>query len=302
MPAPHRPWGRRAARTARRTALHALLIAVSALMAYPFIYGLLAALSTLPEYQTATAFPLPHHPSLDHLRAVFAAVDLAGMLARSAFRAAWYGFWPALLALLSGYAFARLRFPLKRAALVAMLSGLMLPGQVSVVPTFIMMARWPLAGGNDLWGQGGTGLLNSWGALLSLGLLNGFELLLIMQAIRTVPPAYEEQARIDGAGLLRIIFSIVAPTIRPVLAALILLNVLQDWNDYWTPFIFTDGGALATVSLGIASYAGAIMADGQPDYPLLFAGATIAMAPCIAIFLLFQRSLVGGLAATGLQG
>jgi multiple sugar transport system permease protein len=294
-----RPW---ASRTLRAACLHAVLLIGSLAMAYPFLYGVLAAFSTVTDYQTATVLPFPRHLSLDNLRLVFAGADVPGMLARSAFRAAWYGFWPTLLALLSGYAFARLRFPFKRAALLVLLSGLMLPGQVSVVPTFIMMAHWPLAGGNNLWGQGGRGLLDSWGVLLTLGLLSGFELLLVMQAIRTVAVAYEEQARIDGAGLLRIIFTIVAPAIKPVLAALIVLNMIQDWNDYWTPFIFTDGGSLSTISLGVANYAGAIMADGQPNYPLLFTGAIVAMLPTIGLFLVFQRYVVQGIAAAGLQG
>jgi len=283
-------------------AIHLVLIAGSVVMAFPFVYGLLAAFSTLHEYETAVLLPMPHRLSLDNLQAVFAGADFGTMYRNSAIRAAWYGFWPTLLALLSGYAFARLRFPGRKICFLLLLSGLMIPSQVSIVPTYIMAAHWPLLGGNDIWGHGGTGMVNSWWALLSLGLINGYEMFLVRQSIGAVPYEYEEAARIDGTGVLRLIFTIYAPMIKPVLATLTIINVINNWNDFWTPLIFTNGGDLNTVTLGATNFAGVLLQSGEPNYPLLFMGATVAMLPTILIFLFFQRYLVQGFAHAGLKG
>ncbi len=287
--------------------IHLTLITGSIVMAFPFIYGVLAALSTLQEFQSATVVPIPHHLSLDNVWAIFAGADFGLMFRNSTIRALWYGFCPTVLALLAGYAFARLQFPGRRIAFMLLLSGLMIPGQATAVPTYIMAAHFPLIGGNNILGQhipGGTGagMINTWWALLSLGLINGFEMFLIKQGIQTVPYEYEEAARIDGAGTLRIIFRIYAPMIKPVIATLTIINMIAAWNDYWTPLIYTDGGALNTVSLGVTTFAGAVLNSGLPNYPLIFTGLTVGMLPTIVIFLFFQRYLVQGFSLSGLKG
>lgn len=290
------------------TAIHVILIVGSLVMAYPFIYGLLAGFSTIGEYEQATILPIPHHVSLDNLSAIFGDADFGLMFRNSAIRAAWYAAVPTLLALLSGYGFARLRFPGRDLAFVLLLASLMVPGQVSIVPLYIMAAHWPLLGGNDILGQGGTGMVNSWWALLALGLVNAYAIFFIRQSIRSIPLDYEDAARIDGAGVLRIIFRVYLPMLKPVVATVAILSTIigtsaiSIWNDYFVPLIFTDGGALNTIALGTTNFAGAMITNGQVNYPLLFIGATIAMTPTILVFLIFQRYLVQGFAMTGIKG
>jgi multiple sugar transport system permease protein len=283
--------------------IHLVLAAGCVVMAFPLLYGLLAGLSTLPEYETAVFIPIPHHLSLNNLWDVFNGADFGVMFRNTALRAAWYGFFPTLLALVSGFAFARLRFPGRRAAFLLLLASLMVPGQVSIVPLYIMVARWPLVGGNDLWGQGGTGMLNTWWALLALGLVNAYAIFLIKQSIESVPIEYDEAARIDGAHVLRIIFQIHLPMLKPVVATLAILQVIGTWNDYWVPLIFaSDNPDLNTVALGATNFVGAVLVSGQPNFPLLFMGSTVAMLPTILIFMFFQRYLVQGFAMTGIKG
>ena len=288
--------------------IHALLIAGSVVMAYPFVYGLLAGLSTMVEFSRAVFIPMPRRLSLDNLNAVFAGADFGTMFRNSTLISVWYAFFPALLALVSGYAFARLRFPGKNLAFLLLLASLMVPGQVSIVPIYIMAARWPLLGGNNILGQGGSGMVDTWWALLSLGLVNAYAIFFLRQAISTVPYEYDEAARMDGAGVLRIIFQIYLPMLKPVMATVAILSTIigtsaiNKWNDYFTPLIFTNGGELNTVSLGATNFAGAVLANGQPNYPLLFMGASISMLPTILVFLVFQRYLVQGFAMTGIKG
>ncbi len=290
-------------RSAAAAGIHALLIAGSLVMVFPLLYGTMAGLASLPEYVTAIFMPIPHRLSLDNLWAVFAGADFALMYRNTLIRSLWYGLWPTLLALLSGYAFARLRFPGRKTAFLLLLASMMVPGQVSIVPLYIMAARWPLIGGNDIWGQGGTGMLNTWWALLALGLVNAYAVFLIKQSIESVPLEYDEAAKIDGANVLRIIFTIYLPMLKPVVATLAILQMIGTWNDYWTPLIFaSDNPDLTTIALGATNFAGAVLANGQPNYPLLFMGATVAMLPTILIFLFFQRYLVQGFAMTGIKG
>jgi len=277
-------------------AIQAALIIGSAVMAFPFVYGALGALSSLTDYERAGLLLIPHHLSLvSNLQAVLSGVDFWVIFRNTALRALWYGFWPSLLALLSGYAIARLRFPGRRVVFILLLSGLMVPQQTTTVPTFLLMSHWPLVGGNNLQGQGGTGMIDTWGALLLLGLISGFEMFLIKQAIEQIPYEYEEAARMDGAGVLRIIFTLYAPMLKAPLATLTLINMINIWNDYYTPLIFTpNNAAITTLSLGMTNYASSLIkqANGIPPYPLLFMGATVAMLPTIIIFLFFQRYIV----------
>jgi len=295
-------------RRAERVCIHAALILGSLIMAYPFVYGLLAGFATIREYEQAVFLPLPHHLSLDNVFGVFGAADFGLMFRNTLLRTTWYALAGSLIALLCGYAFARLRFPGRNVAFVLLLSSLMVPGPVVVVPLFIMVAHAPLIGGNNLLGQGGHGMVNTWWALLSLSLVNPYAIFFMRQAIQSVPLDYEEAARIDGASVLRIIFQVYVPLLSPVIATVAILSTIigtsaiSVWNDYFIPLIFTDGGQLNTIALGTTNFAGAILTNGQPNYPLLFMGSTIAMLPTILVFLIFQRYLVQGFAATGIKG
>jgi multiple sugar transport system permease protein len=283
--------------------VHAVLIAGSVAMAYPLLYSLVAGVSTRQEIAAAAFMPIPHHLNLAALPTIFGGDYFPVLFRNTTIRALWYGFWPILLALLSGYAFARLRFPGRRVAFLLLLASLMVPGQVSIVPLYIMVTRWPLIGGNDLFGQGGTGMLNTWWALLALGLVNVYAIFLIKQSIEAVPMEYDEAARSDGANVLRIIFQIHLPMLKPVIATLVILAMISTWNDFWTPLIFTlDNRDLATIALGVANYGSYSIGGPQGTSPTFFLATAAAMLPPIAIYLFFQRYLVQGFAMVGIKG
>ncbi len=132
----------------------------------------------------------------------------------------------------------------------------MLPGIVFQVPTFVMMARWPLAGGNDIMGQGGYGLINQWPALLITGLVNVFYIFMFRQTFSTIPNDFEEAARVDGAGTLRCLWSVYLPMLKPTFTVLIIFQFVAIWNDYiWPLFVSTGNRAIWTLSLGFQSLA-----------------------------------------------
>ncbi len=300
-----------ARRHAGSASIHALLLIGGAIMAYPFVFGVLASFCTIPDYEQAVVLPVPVHFTLDNVNTMLKNPDLWMWLRNSAIRCTWFAVIPSLLSLTSGYAFARLRFPGRGICFMLLLASLMVPGTVTLAPIFVMISRCPLLGGNNILGAGGTGMYDSWWALLSLGLVNAFSIFFVRQTIQSVPIDYDESARIDGSGVLRVIFSIYLPMMKPVMITVAVLStatpsVIAVWNDYLTPLIFTSGATnvdITPISTGVTSYATSLeIAQQIPNYPLLFAAAMLAMLPTIVIFFLFQRYLVQGFASVGIKG
>ena len=163
--------------------VYVILIASSLVMAYPLIFGILGSLGTGEDYLRSPWLPIPNAPSLNAYVAVFNSgrVDMLLWIQNTLLRAGWYILIPGTLAVLVGYALSKLHFKGRETVFLYILSSMVLPGIVINIATFVMMARWPLAGGNDILGQGGRGLLNQWPALLMPGLVNAYFIFLFRQ-------------------------------------------------------------------------------------------------------------------------
>ena len=187
------------------------------------------------------------------------------------------------------------------------LIGLMVPGMLISLPVYMIMVHFPLAGGNNILGMGGEGFLNSWGALLVLGMVPVFSVFLLKQNFDMLPFEYEEAAIMDGAGLFTILFRIYVPMLKPVLAVIIVQTFIGTWNEYFMPMLLVarrpDLTALAVaLQRMIARYA---MAAGQgvgmPRFGLIFAGGTLMCAPPILLYAAMQRYFVRGLVGIGIR-
>src|SRR6185312_168412 len=182
------------------------------------------------------------------------------------------------------YAFARLRFPGRNLIFGGFLSVLMVPPQLFIIPQYQIMS--------DL------GWLNSLQALIVPGLFSAFGVFLLRQFFLGLPPELEEAARIDGAGPLRIYWSVMLPLARPGLVALGILTMIWSWNDLLWPLVVNNDPREMTLSAGLASLQGQFMTD----YPVLMAGALMATVPVIAVFVILQRRVIEGIALTGTKG
>jgi multiple sugar transport system permease protein len=181
---------------------------------------------------------------------------------------------------------------------------MMVPGIVYVLPTFIGLARFPYVGGNDAYGQGGSGFINTWGALLMPGLVNAFYIFLMRQAFQAIPRDYEEAARVDGANTVQILYKVYVPLLAPALVVLVIFQFVNVWNDYLTPLVFAGSNpAIAPVALGAQMFIRSTgMELGRPNYPRMFAVATIVTLPIIVLFIVLQRYFVQGVQGMGLKG
>ena len=190
-----------------------------------------------------------------------------------------------VLCSLAAYAFARIRFLGRGIVYFLLLATLMVPLQVVLIPTFLIV--------KDL------GLIDRLGALIVPNLVNVFGIFMLTQFFRTLPVELEEAARIDGASRLGILVRIVLPLSLPALATLAVIQFLWTWNDFLWPLvtILTKQEAF-TLQLGLATFQGA----HQTQWHYVAAANIMSMLPLLVLFLLAQRFFVRGIATQGLKG
>jgi multiple sugar transport system permease protein len=307
--------GKRKALEPGRILIYAFLIIGSLMMAYPMIYAVLGSLNEIETFYLHPWLPYPETLYLENYTVLFTQrfSELAPLwrwTLNTLIRIAWYILIPGTVAVLAGYVFARLKFWGRDTAFLYLLSSLMIPGIVFWIPTYVIMARFPGAGGNDWMGQGGTGFVNHFAGLLIPGLVNVFYIFMLRQTFYTIPADFEEAARVDGAGTARVLWEIYLPMLKPVLTVLVIFQFVSIWNDYQWPLIISSGNReIWTMSLGIqraltttASLKGYPPGTAIQDYPFAFALATVATLPLVLLFLRLQSYFVEGVQGFALRG
>lgn len=199
---------------------------------------------------------------------------------------------------MAGYAFAKLRFPGRRGLFLIILATIMIPIQVTLIPLFLMFKRAPFLGGNNAFGIGGTGLLDTYGALILPGLATTLGVYLMREFFRMLPGDLLDAARVDGLSEFAIFRRIFLPLAKPGLAAVAIFNFTFAWNDFIFPLIMTSSADMRTLQVGLTTYRGHFGTDWQ----LLMAAVTMTTLPIFLVFLVGQRFFVRGIALTGIRG
>ncbi len=264
--------------------VHLVLVIAAAFMVMPFVWEILTSFKTNHEVSSLPPTLLPADPTLRAYETFFASVPFLQQFAVSAVSLVMRVVGQVLVAALAGYAFARLRFPGRNVLFLVYLLMLMVPSQLFLLGQFEIMK--------------GLGLLSTLPALAIPGIFSAFGTFLMRQAFLTMPKEFEEAARLDGAGTLRIFWSVMLPMARPMVAALAVLTSLYSWNDLLWPLIVTPTGGNRPLTVGLAAMQGQF----GTDYPALMAGALICTAPLVLVFLVLQRQFFAGIASSGLKG
>ena len=264
--------------------IHTVLIVAAVLMIVPFVWQILTAFKTSNEVASLPPTILPATPTLAGFETFFASVPFWAQFGVSAVSLVLRVAGQVLVAALAGYAFARLRFPGRNLIFALFLLMLMVPSQLFLLGQFDIMK--------------GLGLLNTVPALAIPGIFSAFGTFLMRQAFVTMPKEYEEAARLDGAGTLRVFWSVMLPMARPMLAALAVLTSLYSWNDLLWPLIVTPAGDNRPLTVGLASMQGQF----GTNYPALMAGALVCTLPLVIVFIVLQRQFFAGIASSGLKG
>lgn len=292
-----------------RLVMYAVLIVGSLFMAFPLLYGFFGSLCSFEEFYNSPLFPFPRHLYLENYRVLFTpSVSLGLWVANTLVRIGWYILIPGTVAVFAGYAFARLQARGRDAVFLYLLSSMMLPGIVYFIPTYIMLARFPGSGGNNWLGQGGHGFINEWPALLLTGWVNVYYIFLLRQTYYSIPSDFEEAARVDGAGTLRVLWDVYLPMLKPTLTVLVIFQFVSLWNDYQWPLIVSAGNPkITTLALGVQRtlLSGAYIKKLPPsttDWPFAFALAMVATLPTVLLFLWLQSYFVEGVQGFALKG
>jgi multiple sugar transport system permease protein len=189
---------------------------------------------------------------------------------------------------LVAYGFSRIPFRGKDMLFALCLSTMMLPGQVTMVPLYMLFAR--------------LGLVDTyWPLILPAFFGSPFYIFLLRQFFLTIPREYDEAALLDGAGRLRIYWSIVLPQARPALVAVAIFTFMGTWNDFFGPLIYINSPEKATLTLGLSMLKSQIVGTGMTQWHLLMAAAVLVMVPNVLLFFVAQKHLVKGIAAGGLR-
>lgn len=280
-----------AGRTARRRALlewiavHSLGLAAALFFTLPFVFVVLTSL--MSDQQALTRDLLPDTWEWGNYAEVF---DTPGFLTWWRNTLVYAGLGTALTVVSSvpvAYALAKFRFRGRNLTLMLVISMMMLPPQVVVIPMYLFWAKQL-----DLSGS-------LWPLIIPMAFGDAFSIFLLRQFLTTIPNEYLDAARVDGCGELRTLLRVVLPMARPGIAAVALFQFFYAWNDYFGPQIYaSENPAAWTLSYGLESFKGA----RHTDWNLTMAATVLVMAPVILVFFFAQKAFVEGVTLTGVKG
>jgi ABC-type glycerol-3-phosphate transport system permease component len=270
-------------RIAGKTILYLLLLFFGALMVMPFYWMIVTSFQTPQKLITFPPTWWPSPPTLEHFRSAIAQAPFLLYYRNSLIVAAISVGCSILFGLFAGYAFAVYRFPLQGFFFILILSTLMVPIQVTSVSLYILMARF--------------GWIDTFPGILAPNFASAFGVFFMRQTIKGMPLDLIDAARIDGAGEIRIVLTIIAPLVKSVIATIALILFIDSWNDFLWPVIVINSQALRTIPVGIAFFKDPYRISFGP----LMAATSIATVPMILIYLFVQRYIIKGIATTGLK-
>jgi ABC-type glycerol-3-phosphate transport system permease component len=262
-----------------------LLTAFSALMIYPFLWLVFGSFKTNTDILQQPIQLLPREWTTSGFDLVWGTSGLPRAYFNSLFVSALIVFSTLLTSSLGGYVFARLHFPGRQLVFYFILATTMVPFVTLLIPLYLVML--------DL------GLLNSYAGLWIPAGVSSFGIFLCRQFIQGIPQELYEAAKVDGAGDFRIYWEIILPLIRPVLSALAIFSFLGAFNSYLWPLVVLNDQDLYTLPLILVQIS---TSQGVSNYQAVMAGSLLASIPTIAVYLIFQKNFVRGIALSGIKG
>ena len=285
------------ARSLVTIAIHPLALAISVIMVFPFLWMVSSSVKPDTELFRFPPTLIPSQWRFQNYAEAWEAARFSRYFGNSVVVSVSGTLLTLAVCSLAAYAFSKLEFQGREAIFWLVLGSQMIPGIITLIPSFLVVKSIPLAGGNDPLGKGGYGWLNSYAGLIIPGAGGAFGVFLLRQFFLTVPDDLLDAARIDGCSDLGIFAQIVLPLARPALAALSIFTFQGYWNDFIWPLVITTQDQFRTIQLGLVVFRQRFTTDWGP----LMAGVTIATAPMLLVFLLAQRYFVRGIALTGMR-
>jgi multiple sugar transport system permease protein len=262
----------------------ATLLVFAIIWLIPIAWAIDTALKPNAETTKVPVTWLIENPTLDSFRAVLEQGDMVNWLATSFITSSAITFLTVLTASMAAYTLSRMRFRGQKYVFVLILAGIMIPGQVLIVPQFREMEL--------------LGLLNTYWAVILPQVPAAIAVFIFKQFFDGIPRELEDAARTDGASPWLVYRRIIVPLSRPAIAAVSIFTFIWSWNNLLWPLLVLTNPDLMTVPVGLATVQGSY----GIRYADIMASAVIGGLPLLAVFLLFQRHIVEGIAGTGLKG
>ena len=271
-------------------AFYLAMVLLAVVFMFPFIWTLSGSLKTVGELFD---FPPPLFPKVPQFRNYAVAlntVPFALWIGNSLLVVVLATLGTVLSASVVAYSFARFKYRGRDLIFMLTLATLMLPGQVTLIPQFVLFFN--------------LGLINTlyplWLPFWFGGA--GFYIFLLRQFLMSIPPDLDEAALIDGASYFRVFRTILLPLCKPALATVAVISFIAHWNEFNTPLVYLNSPEKFTVALGLSFYRNIPEQGGMPMQHLLMAGSVMAIVPCLVLFFSAQRYFVQGIVLSGLKG
>jgi len=265
-----------------RWLLYAILLVGGLGMIFPFVWMISSSLKHAQDIYTLSL--VPSSPTLDNYREVLEETSYTRWFLNSLIIAGITTASVAFFDSLAGYTLAKFRFPGSFVIFVLILSTLMVPTEMLVIPWFMLSIE--------------MGWTDSYWGVMFPGVISAFGVFLMRQFFMGVPNDLIDAARIDGFSEFRIFWTIAMPLVRPALAALCIFTFLGNWNAYIWPLIVVRSDEVRTLPVGIAFFS----SEAGSAFHLIMAAAALATIPVIVVFLIFQKQIIRGIVLTGLKG
>ncbi len=277
--------------------VYLLLFAGSVIFVAPFVWMVSSSFQDVSDMFRWPPSWIPRNPSFDNYVEFFRQERIGRYFFNSAYVALTVTALQLFTSSLAAYTFAKRRFPGRDLLFIITLGTMMIPGQVTLIPNYVILRHIPFFGGNDIMGSGGSGWLDSyWGLIVPQG-ASAFGIFLMRQYMKSIPDDLLDAARVDGGSEFRIFAQIVMPLCRPALAALGIFTFTYVWDDFFWPLIIVSSEELRTLPLGLALF----VVRNRTVWDLLMAGSVITTLPVLIVFLVFQRHFIRGIAVTGMK-
>ncbi|MUG72325.1 MULTISPECIES: carbohydrate ABC transporter permease [Paenibacillus] len=266
-----------------RAAPYVILAAGAIMMLFPFLWMLATSLREPKDLFTLNLIPSP--ATLSNYAQVFVKAPFAKWMLNSFIIAGLTTVSVCFFDTVIGYIMAKFSFHGKKIIFIAILSTLMVPTEMLIIPWYLLSVK--------------LNLVDTYSGILFPGLISAFGIFLMKQFMESVPNDLLDAARIDGMSEWGILVRIAVPLIKPALATLCILSFLGNWNSFIWPLIVTQTKENLTVPVGLALFSSEL--KDSSGWVLIMTGACISITPLILIFLVFQKQIIRGVALTGLK-
>ena len=277
--------------------VYVLLIFGAIIFVAPFAWMLSASLQDVSDMFRWPPNWIPNAPSFKNYIKFLAAENLGLWFFNSAYVSLAVTILQLFFNSLAAYTFAKRRFPGRDFLFMTFLGTIMIPGQVLLIPSYIILKQIPLFGGNDILGQGGHGWLDSYWGLIAPGAVSTWGIFWMRMYMKGIPDDLIDAAKIDGASEFRIYWQVIMPLSKAALAASAIGTFTYTWNDWFWPLIVTSSDQLRVLPLGLALF----VTKNKVVWDVVFAGSILVTLPVLIMFLLFQRQILKAVALSGLK-